>query len=192
LTLPQGSAILKEKGAINMDLYAYTNIERLENIAEKNNIDIPRLRGYRLMSEEEPIKEDFSDVEVDECERLISARPLYKINALFHVYSAKTEKKNKKYIKDGKVLWNKIHGKFRKNLKFAIKRKKKAVNKQFSTFNKYVGRKDVLMVHARVGGNNWRYYDCDKTVATKPWFLEKVDDYFDNTYCDIYCKIGEE
>lgn len=47
-----------------MDLYAYTNIERLESLAEKNNIDIPRLRGYRLMSEEEPIKEDFSDVEV--------------------------------------------------------------------------------------------------------------------------------
>ena len=174
-----------------MDLYAYTNIERLENLAEKNNINIPRLRGYRLMSEEELIKEDFSDVEVDECERLLRARPLYKINALFHVYSTTTEKKKKKYIKDDKVLWNKIHGKFRKNLKYAIKRKKKAINRQFSTFNKYVGRKDVLMVHARVGGNNWRYYDCDKTVATQPWFLEKVDDYFDDTYCDIYCKLSE-
>ena len=175
-----------------MDLYAYTNIERLENLAEKNNINIPRLRGYRLMSEEEPIEEDFSDVEVDECERLISARPLYKINAMFHEYSTTTENRNKKYIKDDKVLWNKIHGKFRKNLKFAIKRKKKAINKQFNTFNKYVGRKDVLMVHARVGGNNWKYFDCDKTVSNQSWFIEKVDDYYDNTYCDIYCKLSED
>jgi hypothetical protein len=89
-------------------------------------------------------------------------------------------------------MWNKIHGKFRKNLKYAIKRKKKSINRQFSTFNKYVGRKDVLMVHARLGGNNWKYFDCDKTVATQPWFIEKVDDYYDNTYCDIYCKLSQE
>lgn len=175
-----------------MDLYAYTNIGRLENLAEKNNINIPRLRGYRLMSEEIPIKEDFSDVEVEECEQLIRAMPLYKLNAVVHDYSDKVDKKIDKYIKDDKVLWNKIHGKFRKNLKFAIKRKKKAVNKQYSTFNKYVGRKDVLMVHARLGGNNWKYFDCSRTVATQPWFIEKVDDYYDNTYCDIYCKLSQE
>jgi hypothetical protein len=41
-----------------MDLEAYANIERLNSLAEKNNIKIPRLRGYRLMLEEEPIYED--------------------------------------------------------------------------------------------------------------------------------------
>ena len=113
-----------------MDLEAYTSIERLKSLAEKNNIKIPRLRGYRLMSKEEPIKEDFT-------------------------YS-------------------------------------EAEDRQFSTFNKYVGRKDVLMVHARVGGDNWEFFDCHKTVATQPWFIEKVDDCFDNTYCDIYCKLSQE
>ena len=39
---------------------------------------------------------------------------------------------------------------------------------------------------------NWTYYDCHKDVATKPWFIEKVDDNFDCTYCDIYVKISSD
>lgn len=180
-----------------MDLYAYANIDRLEEIAKKNNIVVPRLRGLRLMSEEElvpenEIKEDFRSLEVYECERLIRAIPLYKVNSNCHRYSIETDKKVAKYIKEGRVLWNKIHGRFRKNLKLAIKMKKKAIEKQYKTFNKYVGRKDVMMVHARVGGDNWTYYDCHKDVATKPWFIEKVDDNFDCTYCDIYVKISSD
>lgn len=180
-----------------MDLYAYANIDRLEGIAKKNNIVVPRLRGLRLMSEEELVpenvtKEDFRCLEEYECEKLLRATPLYKVDSDTHTYSWETDKKVAKYIKDGKVLWNKIHGKFRKNLKFAIKIKKKAIEKQYKTFNKYVGRKDVMMVHARVGGDNWTYYDCHKDVATKPWFIEKVDDNFDRTYCDIYVKISPD
>ena len=38
-----------------MDLGAYANIEDLDEIAKKNNIEVPRLRGYRLMSEETPV-----------------------------------------------------------------------------------------------------------------------------------------
>ena len=149
------------------------------------------------MSEEELVpenvtKEDFRCLEEYECEKLLRATPLYKVDSDTHTYSWETDKKVAKYIKDGKVLWNKIHGKFRKNLKFAIKIKKKAIEKQYKTFNKYVGRKDVMMVHARVGGDNWTYYDCHKDVATKPWFIEKVDDNFDRTYCDIYVKISPD
>ena len=59
---------------------------------------------------------------------------------------------------------------------------------QFNTWNKYVGRDDVLYIHARIGGNNWNYYDGPE-LARQPWFLEKVDDCFDSTYCDIYAKI---
>lgn len=33
-----------------MDLFAYTQIEDLEEIAKENGIECPRLRGYRLMS----------------------------------------------------------------------------------------------------------------------------------------------
>ena len=36
-----------------MDLGAYANIDRLEETIKKNNIVIPRMRGLRLMSEEE-------------------------------------------------------------------------------------------------------------------------------------------
>ena len=31
-----------------MDLYAYSQIDKLEKIAKENNIKVPRLRGYRL------------------------------------------------------------------------------------------------------------------------------------------------
>lgn len=37
-----------------MDLYAYTQIEMLENIMKENGIEVPRLRGLRLMSQEKP------------------------------------------------------------------------------------------------------------------------------------------
>ena len=178
-----------------MNLDAYMNIDRLEEIAQKNNIVIPRLRGYQLMSEEEPfpvenMEQLFKDVEVEKCEELITAMPLYAINSTCHRFDKNTDKKKEKYIKGNKVLWNNIHGKFRKNLKFAIKIQKKAIKNQFDTFNKYVGRKDIMMVHARVGGDNWEFFDCHKTVATQPWFIEKVDDCFDSTYCDIYVKIS--
>ena len=58
------------------------------------------------------------------------------------------------------------------------------------TFNKYAGRKDVLYVHARIGGNNWVFFGGQK-VAEHPAFIERVDDWFDSTYCDIYLKVDE-
>ena len=36
-----------------MDLYAYSQIENLKHLLEENKIDIPRLRGLRLMKDEE-------------------------------------------------------------------------------------------------------------------------------------------
>ena len=41
-----------------MDLVAYKNIEDLGAIAQKNGIDVPRLRGYRLMAKQEPITDE--------------------------------------------------------------------------------------------------------------------------------------
>ena len=38
-----------------MDLYAYCQIDALDSVAKKHGIDIPRLRGYRLMEDEEPM-----------------------------------------------------------------------------------------------------------------------------------------
>ena len=35
---------------------------------------------------------------------------------------------------------------------------------------------------------NWLAYDGDK-ISKQPWFIEKVDDPYDDTYCDIYARI---
>lgn len=177
-----------------MDLAAYADMERLDEIVKKNGIEIPRERGYRLMSEQEKIpQEDYDeavkDMSVWLCEQLIQAYPKYSVHYEWQVHSPITKRQIKKFIKDEEILWERIHGVFRKNLKYVIKKKTQAIKAQNDTFNKYVGRPDIIMVHARVGSDNWRYYDCHQKVEGKPWFIEKVDDYFDSTYCDIYCRI---
>ena len=58
---------------------------------------------------------------------------------------------------------------------------------QIERFNAHCGEEDVYMIHARIGGNNWESYDGD-SITKFPWFIERVDDDFDNTYCDIYVR----
>ena len=128
-----------------MDLYAYSQIDKLKKYLEENNIDIPRLRGLRLMKDETPVSEE-------------------KIKEYAENFS--------KYI----ILAGYEH---------ALKR----VKKQYDIFNKYVG-KNVLYVHARVGGANWDFFGMDE-ITKHPLYLERVDDYFDSTYCDIYFKLKE-
>jgi len=41
-----------------MDLGAYAQIDSLEQILRQNNINVPRLRGLRLMSEEKPVSRE--------------------------------------------------------------------------------------------------------------------------------------
>ena len=49
-----------------MDLLAYGQIDELEKLAEANGIKVPRLRGYRLMSEERPVsKEELKTIEAN-------------------------------------------------------------------------------------------------------------------------------
>ena len=107
-----------------MDLYAYLQIEKYYDELSDILNHIPRLRGIRKMSEEEPQEEDCYQME---------------------------------------------------------------------RFNYYCGQKNVYMIHARIGGvgeySNWEYYGGEEKIATQPWFLEKVDDDFDSTYCDIYVKL---
>ena len=103
-----------------MDLGAYLQIESLDVIAKANGIEVPRLRGYRLMSTEKPCSD---------------------------------------------------------------------TSEQYRIFNKYVGRDDVLYIHARIGGANWAFYGGGE-LEKQPWFIEKVDDEYDNTYCDIYARIS--
>ena len=53
-----------------MDLYAYTQIEDLQAIADRNGISVPRCRGYRLMKNEERV----TAVEI---EQIITEQALY-------------------------------------------------------------------------------------------------------------------
>lgn len=180
-----------------MDLYAYASIGALDGVAKQNRISVPRLRGYRLMSQEEPVsKSDLDD--------LIQDDSLWELNnwCCSHffeddwiVYDTRADKVQKKYarMENGTpvgIRWDRIHGKRRKRLKYAIKQRKRRVLAQYEAFNKYAGRKDVLYIHARIGGRNWETFG-GKDLEKQPWFLEKVDDHFDDTYCDIYARIQE-
>ena len=143
-----------------MDLYAYSKISDLKKYLEENNIDIPRLRGLRLMKEQKLVNEKDIEEEI-------------KVRFKWAVYP------KAKSIND-------LHGKKRKKYKLFLKH----IKKQYDIFNKYVG-KNVLHVHARLGGENWAC--CGGSELEKhPLYLERVDDYFDNTYCDIYFKLKEK
>lgn len=194
-----------------MDLGAYAKIDAITSIAEENGIEIPRLRGYRLMSEEqiiseEQIEEAIKEQEATVYEDAITSIPRFSPNSCWHEYSDKTDWLKKKYLLyktieevDDKgemysfrkvigIKWSLIHGRNRKAIKYALKKARIAVWKNLQTFNKYVGREDVLYIHARIGGENWSHYG-GYNLEKEPWFLEKVDDFFDDTYCDIYAKI---
>jgi len=197
-----------------MDLYAYSQIERLENILKANDIEIPRLRGLRLMSEENPVTEEelrnlINEQKCHVYDKACNSIPRFAPNSWDTDSSwERTERVRKKYLimsiekdvsADGSEYeyirtvgfrWELLHGKARKRLKFAIKNAEKDVRASIEAYNKYVGRNDVMCVHARIGGNNWTYFGAHKSVENQPWFLEKVDDYFDGTYCDIYVKIS--
>ena len=124
-----------------MDLLAYTEIDNLEQIAKENNIEVPRLRGYRLMKNEktvssEKLKELMKDCEVDICERLC-CKPSWNPNSCFSSYDDWTDYLCKYYLIESKdengyknytdIRWNRIHGWKRKVLKFEIKKQKKRI-----------------------------------------------------------------
>lgn len=187
-----------------MDLGAYIQIEELDHLAKANDITIPRLRGYRLMINEAPInKEEWLNIshecKMDALHSLCRAEPLWKINADCHTYNDWTDYVSRYYTKYGRdeegrripldIRWNRIHGKKRRTLKFAIKQNLKAACKQYSIWNKYAGQENVLYIHSRMGGYNWEDYAEKESIISKPWFLDRVDDWWDSTYCDFYAKI---
>ena len=186
-----------------MDLLAYTQIDDLEKIAKDNEVEVPRLRGYRLMRDEAPVSSEeilemVNYYTIRLCENLCVSDPFWDANSNTAEFSTRTDRLLKRYLiktkdEDGfktytGIRWDRIHGKKRKVLKFEIKKLKRDIQKQFEMWNKYVGNENVLYIHARLGGNNWSYFECDE-LRKKPWFLDKVDDSFDGTYCDIYAQI---
>lgn len=188
-----------------MDLGAYAQIEDLEHLMKENGIEIPRLRGLRLMKNEKPLSQEeidsiAKDIGLNCCE--LACRGYFEWGNCGCLYSNGTNKMVKKYFIRSKdeeyggyniidVNWKNIHGKKRKRLKYELKLAKKRVEEQYTVLNKYAGQDGILYIHARLGGHNWTrpYYDCPNTIAKQPWFLEKIDDAFDDTYCDIYARI---
>lgn len=181
-----------------MDLGAFSQIEDLQKVMADNHIFVPRLRGLRLMKNETPLTTEKIDevanrIGLLNCQDACCSRFLFEPNYI--ELSSETRAVEKKYLikdkDDYKILgirWDKVHGYKRKIFKYRIRKAKERTYKQYSIFNKYCGRDDVLYIHARIGGQNWENYDGPE-LAKQPWFLEKVDDAFDETYCDIYAKI---
>ena len=183
-----------------MDLFAYTQIDSLHDILDSTGVDVPRLRGLRLMLEEEPISDDDIAEEIHEeqmyvAERVICSIPKWSPNSDTTRYNREIDRECRKYLvhdADGKVTdvrWELIHGQHRRNMKHAMKIAKRRVLDSFGTFNRYAGRDDILCVHTRIGGRNWAYYNEGGAVSGSDAFIEKVDDMFDDTYCDIYLRI---
>lgn len=188
-----------------MDLFAYAQIEDLESVARDNGIEVPRLRGYRLMASESEISEAdlqkmMAYAEIEACEGLCRAEPFWDPNSTCYRYSdysdyllgyflEKAPKKHGEYHTEYTAIrWDRIHGKKRRILKFEIKKRKRRIRAQYDMWNKYAGVPNVLYIHARIGGRNWIHYNGDE-LRKQQWFLEKVDDSFDGTYCDIYAKL---
>lgn len=183
-----------------MDLGAYAQIDDLEQIMKDNNIDIPRLRGLRLMKNEEPItrasmEDHWEYIGVSNCETLCQNG--FRVKASWCELSQRTDEIVDRYMirnQDRHVIgikWNKLHGKKRKAFKYVLRKARDRVMLQDRMFNKYCGRDDVLYIHARIGAGNWGGYNCDEVVKEQPWFLECCEDAFDRTYVDIYAKIKE-
>lgn len=189
-----------------MDLGAYMQIEDLDEIAKRNGIEVPRLRGYRLMKNEEHISQEeiykmVKDNEPYIVKNLIEATPYWRYNCYWYGSGSKTEKLKKNYLvykeiheddftyrKPVKIRWDRIHGWKRKELKFALKKEKKKILTQWNTWNKYIGREDVLYIHARLGSGCWAQEARQDTIY-QDWVLDVADDADDMSYCDIYAKI---
>lgn len=169
-----------------MDLYAYMQIEDLGSILKDNNIEIARLRGIRLMRDEEMISQEEINKQVEE-QKLCNAKEWLEQKS-WNVWSSdRANRKHKEFIYGelGEVIgikWNLVNRKNRNIIKLKNKEDEKRIRDNYNMFNSYVG-KNVLYVHARQGGGNRYYYPID---TKHPMYLSDCDDAYDNTYCDIY------
>lgn len=195
-----------------MNLAAYLQIDDLDGLAKANGIEVPRLRGYELMAEKKPISADelagnLRAAEMQAYKDYCEARPVGAMNPRYFEYSSETKRIKDRYLLQKAEMrsfngetyevkntvgfrWDKLHGKRRKVLKYLVKKAKRRMLENVSAWNRYAGRSDVLYIHARIGGNNWRYYGGEE-LSRQPWFIERVDDPWDSTYCDIYARIAD-
>lgn len=202
-----------------MDLLAYVQIKDLSAVAKANGIEVRRLRGYRLMAAVEPLtseewKHMLFDAKIDAYEKVMRAEPPFSLDPRGFSYEERSDRRSKKYLivkkrievitnekyPDGYevvyedtvgIRWDRLHGKKRKAAKYYEKHHVRMVKHQYSLWDQYAGRQDVLYIHARLGSCAWsdtHWWDYESA----PWFLAACDDTYDPTYCDIYAKIDPE
>lgn len=178
-----------------MDLYAYTLIDDLIYLMDANGIDIPRLRGLRLMRNETPVtseelEESITWLMLNEMDNVLCANPPFTMNPHCFMFSLDTDRRREKYMRFDEnrnpvsVRWDRLHGKKRKAMKYAARKARRNKTSQIAMYNKYAGMPGVLYIHSRIG-TGWHRY------KNEPWFLDAICDAFDSTYCDIYARIDE-
>ena len=178
-----------------MDLGAYAQIDDLGDLLVKNNIIIERLRGLRLMKDEEPVSEEELTKIIEEA-KLNYAVDWLQQHSDFIWSSEKAQNKHESFIygKDKygyeavvEIDFSKVNDRDKKHIEDRWKMIEERYTSQFTMFNKYCG-KDVLYVHARQGGGNRPDYPIN---TNHPMYLGDVDDAFDKTYCDIYYDLSK-
>ena len=92
-----------------------------------------------------------------------------------------TKDENGKY---NGIRWDRIHGKHRKVLKYKLKKNNEIIDKQYNTWNKYAGRKDVAYMCPY-------WYYIDNEVLDQSCILETVCNHFDPDYFYVYAKIDK-
>ena len=151
-----------------MDLFAYTQIESLQEIADKNGISVPRCRGYRLMKDEKPATPE-RIAEMIEWETLFLAESEIEndtpVTGTLREWFDRSEARVRRYMVLKKsdtgierpvaIRWDRVHGKLRKKLKRVKRIARRRVLEQFALWNKYAGEEDVLYIHARIGSVGW-------------------------------------
>ena len=183
-----------------MDLGAYAQIGPLGAVMRENGISVSRLRGLRLMADEkritaEEIKAAKKTKLSDDLRNLVEACPSWSLHPACYAYSRGVREKIKRYYELGengydvlRVRWENLHGKARKRVRYVLRHSGKAVEDNLSMFNRFVGRNDVLYIHARQGSSNWSS-TTHLSYSAQPWYICSIDDPYDASYCDIYARI---
>lgn len=184
--------------------------DSLYEFVRKQGIDVARLRYIARMSDvlpvtENKLKDELWDAECSVYRYMCEAYPPFAINPAWTELSDRTDRVRKKYLVTKKLYninewwaeytigfrWWRLHGKKRKNLKYALKKERATTRAMVDLINKYAGRPDVLRLEARLGSANWTGISWRK-YCKEPWFLDGVDTHYGSSYCHIYVKVDPE
>lgn len=167
-----------------MDMGAYLNIGDLGEVAKANGIDVPRLRGYRLMRDQQAWTEE--DIAKEVAEAIEHA---YRSLADATVRMAEDAMRHDIRAYEADKSWLSMY-------EDEVHSYEKAFRKQMEMWNRYCGHEDVLYIHSRMGGSRMTHWDdevgrtvTDYDLKGQPWFLDWCFDAYDGTYIDIYARI---